>query len=797
MNESLVITPELASWLLTRYDFFESHEKATLEGLSGEVFESDLLEIGQQVWGTTNILEIIEHLKVIVKEQTSQEALVPENIKEFVAVYEKRAQEQKTAPPTRQSIINAWIKEYRLNEIRNALQTVVGKENAQRIAPLFESRLTEVATKREMATKEEIFTEDQLREMVRSTLLEAAPQIANRETVEEIATNIAQTSLGRRILPRGVEAIGVSRKIVVPRQPVTPTQGPVPQETRAIREAQLLLRVSYLRPSVVKQFFSQLGTLSPFRLLHVVGGEAYANSYPPEAGAQSLLLKGVTITLLRDAITQLREQHPEIAPNDPRVRTLEEIITAMEAYKSSHPGNYTKLESRAAEKVEVYVATPGEEVPATPGKVLRLQSIFDQAGKFQFLRIDTLSLKKGIRSLPGIIGRVVSYPFLYAGRFFFGKPAGGMLHALGGPRAVAAREGTFGVQRGVSSFAKGAFRQLGSFASDVFTRPTLGWLRWGLTGGFGLGAFTLPFPFNFASGGMAGITGATQLAHAAPNAGSFLSGLGSRLGIGAGGGGGIGLPRLALGYIPIIIIGAFLVIPVLAFMVITGAQGTFQGIGGTAVTGPATEIAKEFTPPPIDPSTLTFYWPINPSQPSPNCSSGYGWRFLETEHFHNGIDISAGRGTPIFPIADGKVYSITKNDPVFGNVIIIGHAPKLFSLYAHMDGGGHFAEGLDPNDPKKAEVLGGKTQLCGVDSTGNSTGDHLHLGTASTPSLKEGSEFLNSGKPAAFFPCDYLKQYCSRTPPCYGSSGQKAPESQPKPQPTTAPSPETPAGYNL
>ncbi|MDO8503742.1 MAG: peptidoglycan DD-metalloendopeptidase family protein [bacterium] len=603
---------EVQHWLWI-YDFFDTHEKATIKGYSSIDFENDLKKLGQEVWGTESVFEIVEHLKEIAeagKVVDREKALVPPNIDELVsehlAAQQKRVQEPKpdAGRPTRQSI-GEWLKEQRLKEIREALQTIVGKENAQGVAPLFESRLMEIATKMEMATKEEVFTEDQLRELVSSTLLEAAPQIANRETAEEVATNIAKTSLGRRILPKGIkgiEAIGGIRPVKVPQLKTAPKGETAPREdTKALREAQLLLRVSYLRASVVKQFFSQLGTLSPLRLLNIVGGTSYANSHPLEAGVQSLLLRGITIRLLRGAMAQLKEQHPEISPTDPRVRTLEEIITAMETYQSSHPSNYENFERRAADSVEI--ATPGEEVSATPGKMLRLRSIFDQAGKFQFLRIDTLSLKKGIRALPGIIGRAVSYPFLYATRIFFGRPAGGILHAFGGPRAVAVQQATFGIQKGLVNFVRGAFRQLGSFASDVFTRPALGWLRWGLTGGFGLGALILPFPFNFLSGGMAGLTGATQLAHSAPNAGSFLSGL-ARLRGGAGSGTGAGPSRFALRSFPMIALAPILIIPVLAFMVINGAQGTFLGMGGAPTSGPRgyigsayIEIQKQATPP--------------------------------------------------------------------------------------------------------------------------------------------------------------------------------------------------------
>ncbi|HMT27006.1 MAG TPA: M23 family metallopeptidase [Candidatus Absconditabacterales bacterium] len=54
---------------------------------------------------------------------------------------------------------------------------------------------------------------------------------------------------------------------------------------------------------------------------------------------------------------------------------------------------------------------------------------------------------------------------------------------------------------------------------------------------------------------------------------------------------------------------------------------------------------------------------------------------------HPGIDIATARGTPVYSIADGEVYSVGRNS-AYGNVIKIKHGYKnevIYSIYAHLD----------------------------------------------------------------------------------------------------------------
>ena len=101
-------------------------------------------------------------------------------------------------------------------------------------------------------------------------------------------------------------------------------------------------------------------------------------------------------------------------------------------------------------------------------------------------------------------------------------------------------------------------------------------------------------------------------------------------------------------------------------------------------------------------------------------SSRFGQRkhpILKTWRAHNGVDYAAARGTPIRSTAEGKViHAGTKGG--YGNTVIVSHAGRFSTLYAHMTG---FAK----NIKRGARVQQG--QVVGyIGSTGLATGPHLH-----------------------------------------------------------------------
>ena len=85
---------------------------------------------------------------------------------------------------------------------------------------------------------------------------------------------------------------------------------------------------------------------------------------------------------------------------------------------------------------------------------------------------------------------------------------------------------------------------------------------------------------------------------------------------------------------------------------------------------------------------------------------------------HNGIDLAAAEGTPVYAIKDGAVYTVIENDVEFGNYIILSHDQgKMTSVYAHLSK--VFVDRYQY--VKKGTVIG----LVG--QTGKATGPHLHF----------------------------------------------------------------------
>jgi murein DD-endopeptidase MepM/ murein hydrolase activator NlpD len=117
-------------------------------------------------------------------------------------------------------------------------------------------------------------------------------------------------------------------------------------------------------------------------------------------------------------------------------------------------------------------------------------------------------------------------------------------------------------------------------------------------------------------------------------------------------------------------------------------------------------------------------------------------------HFHSGIDIANRKGTPIVAIADGTIELVgwdpwLRPDPAW--LVIINHGNGFRSLYAHMR-----AKPV-PGIRKGSRVEQG--QLIGLmDSTGRSTGSHLHFavyrnGTPVNPKAFMAGELQRPNRP--------------------------------------------------
>lgn len=100
-------------------------------------------------------------------------------------------------------------------------------------------------------------------------------------------------------------------------------------------------------------------------------------------------------------------------------------------------------------------------------------------------------------------------------------------------------------------------------------------------------------------------------------------------------------------------------------------------------------------------------------------SDDYGNRIhptLGVEKFHNGIDLAAPSGTPIYAAYDGDVVAADYSSSM-GNYIMINHGNGLYTIYMHCS---------TLYVSKGASVFKGQN-IAAVGSTGRSTGPHLHF----------------------------------------------------------------------
>jgi len=100
-------------------------------------------------------------------------------------------------------------------------------------------------------------------------------------------------------------------------------------------------------------------------------------------------------------------------------------------------------------------------------------------------------------------------------------------------------------------------------------------------------------------------------------------------------------------------------------------------------------------------------------------TSLYGNRFdplFRVIAFHNGVDIQARMGTPIYPAAEGIVQEAKWHDG-YGLTITVQHRDGYISMYGH----------CSSIRVKRGEWVTKKTIIGAVGSTGRSTGPHLHF----------------------------------------------------------------------
>ena len=117
------------------------------------------------------------------------------------------------------------------------------------------------------------------------------------------------------------------------------------------------------------------------------------------------------------------------------------------------------------------------------------------------------------------------------------------------------------------------------------------------------------------------------------------------------------------------------------------------------------------------PSDATWITPVSGYR----LTSPFGMRLhpvLKYYRMHNGIDLAASQGTPIYATRAGKVTVASYQAGGAGNYVSINHLDGFSSIYMHMT---HYVVSVGQS-VKAGQLIGY------VGSTGISTGPHLHFG---------------------------------------------------------------------
>ena len=108
-------------------------------------------------------------------------------------------------------------------------------------------------------------------------------------------------------------------------------------------------------------------------------------------------------------------------------------------------------------------------------------------------------------------------------------------------------------------------------------------------------------------------------------------------------------------------------------------------------------------------SNLGFAWPV-----VGKVSSRFGWRGRKP---HEGIDIPAKKGRAIRAAEAGRVIHSGGGLGAYGKVVIIKHAGRYSTVYAHNR----------KNRVKKGQFVEKGQVIAEVGTSGNASGPHLHF----------------------------------------------------------------------
>ncbi|MEY2985940.1 MAG: hypothetical protein RJB24_169 [Candidatus Parcubacteria bacterium] len=143
-------------------------------------------------------------------------------------------------------------------------------------------------------------------------------------------------------------------------------------------------------------------------------------------------------------------------------------------------------------------------------------------------------------------------------------------------------------------------------------------------------------------------------------------------------------------------------------------------------------------------SALGYAWPVQGGR----ITQGFGMTsFARSGAYggagHNGIDIGAPTGTPVYATSSGTVVSVGFNDNSYGKWVVIRHTDGYFSLYGH----------LSQQRVSNGQTVNRGARIGDIGSTGFATGPHLHFTIYLPNSLRVGSS--PQGAPVNPSTCGY------------------------------------------
>lgn len=147
-------------------------------------------------------------------------------------------------------------------------------------------------------------------------------------------------------------------------------------------------------------------------------------------------------------------------------------------------------------------------------------------------------------------------------------------------------------------------------------------------------------------------------------------------------------------------------------------SGWKQVTGETYQGWVASHMLQEFSIGPILTNQFYLSWPTDYKVITQGWNLHPEWYNKYGLPGHEGVDIQAPNNSNIYACADGKITQVIISDThAYGNHVRIQHVLGYQTIYAHLQ-----SVAVTPQQEVKRKQIIGK-----ANSTGNSTGSHLHL----------------------------------------------------------------------